>query len=110
MIENETLVGSCECLKFENDDFTRRGHILNAMPDPLFDVYQNYPTARELWKALEERFFAEGATNLILLMPGDPSVLEGYTYGSKKQSWLTDLTMTVEFVAMALCYKEVEWL
>ncbi|GJU47087.1 hypothetical protein Tco_1204353 [Tanacetum coccineum] len=68
---------------------------------------------------------------------GDPSVLEGYTYaswitdqedyastskwiftlgggavswGSKKQSCLTDFTMAAEFVALASCYKEVEWL
>ncbi|GKD91029.1 hypothetical protein Tco_1366536 [Tanacetum coccineum] len=78
LLAKETLVESRECLKFGNNDFIRRGHILNtmpdplldfenddfirrgpflnAMPDPLLDVYQNYPTARELWKALEERF------------------------------------------------------
>ncbi|GJY93470.1 hypothetical protein Tco_0509252 [Tanacetum coccineum] len=62
-LAKETLVESRECLKFENDDFIRRGHILNALPDPLLDVYQNYPSARELWKALEERFFTEDATS-----------------------------------------------
>ncbi|GKA74118.1 hypothetical protein Tco_0780420 [Tanacetum coccineum] len=62
-LTKETLVESRECLKFENDDFIRRGHILNAIPDPLLDVYQNYPTARELWKALEVRFFMEDATS-----------------------------------------------
>ncbi|GKE08704.1 hypothetical protein Tco_1412255 [Tanacetum coccineum] len=68
---------------------------------------------------------------------GDPSVLEGYTdaswitdqeyyastsewiftlgggavsWGSKKQSCLTDSTMAAEFVALASCYKEAEWL
>ncbi|GJX27397.1 hypothetical protein Tco_0233693 [Tanacetum coccineum] len=56
LLAKETLVESRECLKFGNDDFIRRGHILNAIPDPLLDVYQNYPTAMELWKALEERF------------------------------------------------------
>ena len=61
--ENETLTASRERLKFENDDFICRGHILNAMSDPLFDVYQNYPTARELWNALEERYFTEDATS-----------------------------------------------
>ncbi|GKF43270.1 hypothetical protein Tco_0129822, partial [Tanacetum coccineum] len=43
--ENETLAESRERLKFGNDDFICRGHILNVMSDPLFDVYQNYPTA-----------------------------------------------------------------
>ena len=37
--ENETLTASRDRLKFENDDFICRGHILNAMSDPLFDVY-----------------------------------------------------------------------
>nr|GEV88292.1 RNA-directed DNA polymerase, eukaryota [Tanacetum cinerariifolium] len=46
--ENETLAESRECLKFGNDDFICRGHILNAMSDPLFSVYHNYPTARDL--------------------------------------------------------------
>ncbi|GJU61323.1 hypothetical protein Tco_1243158 [Tanacetum coccineum] len=62
--ENETLVESRECLKFGNDDFICRGHIFNAMLDPLFNVYQNYPTARELWKALEGRYFTKDATNV----------------------------------------------
>ncbi|GKB07820.1 zinc finger, CCHC-type containing protein [Tanacetum coccineum] len=62
--ENETLAESRECLKFGNDDFICCGHILNVMSDPLFNVYQNYPTARELWKALEERYLTKDATNL----------------------------------------------
>ncbi|GJX28634.1 hypothetical protein Tco_0236713, partial [Tanacetum coccineum] len=60
--KNETLAASRERLKFENDDFICRGHILNAMTDPLFDVYQNHSTAKELWNALEERYFTEDAT------------------------------------------------
>ncbi|GJT56743.1 hypothetical protein Tco_0991797 [Tanacetum coccineum] len=63
-IRNETLAASREHLKFENDDFICRGHILNAMSDPLFDIYQNYSTAKELWNALKERYFIEDATNL----------------------------------------------
>nr|GEV93882.1 potassium channel AKT2/3-like [Tanacetum cinerariifolium] len=35
--KDETLVASCERLKFENDNFICRGHILNAMSDLLFD-------------------------------------------------------------------------
>ncbi|GKB63595.1 hypothetical protein Tco_0919781 [Tanacetum coccineum] len=62
--KNETLAASRKHLKFENDDFICRGHILNAMSDPLFDIYQNYSTAKELWNALEERYFIEDATNL----------------------------------------------
>nr|GEW48823.1 MDIS1-interacting receptor like kinase 2-like [Tanacetum cinerariifolium] len=85
------------------------------MPDPLLDVYQNYPSARELWKALEKRVFTKDATRRLsrhtnslgkehwdvvnrvfkylnktmdygLKYNEDPSVLEGYTYAS----WITD--------------------
>ncbi|GJU73262.1 hypothetical protein Tco_1264667 [Tanacetum coccineum] len=62
--ENKTLAASREHLKFKNDDFIYRGHILNPMLDPLFDVYQNYFMAKELWNALEEHYFTEDATNL----------------------------------------------
>nr|GEW92701.1 zinc finger, CCHC-type [Tanacetum cinerariifolium] len=72
-----------------------------------------------------------------ILQNGDPSLLEGYTdaswitdqedyastsgwiftlgrgvvsWGSKKQSCLTDSTKVAEFVALASCCKEAEWL
>ncbi|GJZ17398.1 zinc finger, CCHC-type containing protein [Tanacetum coccineum] len=61
--ENETLAASRERFKFENDDFICCGHILNAMSDPLFDINQNYFTAKELWNALEECYFTEDATS-----------------------------------------------
>ncbi|CAM8913347.1 unnamed protein product [Rhodiola kirilowii] len=34
--------------KWENDDYIARGHILNGMSDPLFDLYQNVESAKEL--------------------------------------------------------------
>nr|GEZ13947.1 hypothetical protein [Tanacetum cinerariifolium] len=52
-------------LKFENDDFVCRRHILNPMSNLLFDVYHYYSTAKELWNALEERYFTEDATKSI---------------------------------------------
>ncbi|GJU72859.1 hypothetical protein Tco_1264264 [Tanacetum coccineum] len=64
--EDETLAASRERLKFESDDFICRGHILNVMSDPLFDVYQNYSTARELWNALEEHYFTEDVMKFIV--------------------------------------------
>ncbi|GJV05442.1 zinc finger, CCHC-type containing protein [Tanacetum coccineum] len=62
--KNETLGASHERPKFENDDFICRGHILNVVSHQLFNVYQKYFTAKELWNALEERYFTEDATNL----------------------------------------------
>ncbi|GKB21754.1 hypothetical protein Tco_0855677 [Tanacetum coccineum] len=109
-LAKETLVESRECLKFGNDDFIRRGHILNAMPDPLLDVYQNYPSAREFWKALEERFFTEDATSkkFIITDQEDYASTSGWIFtlgggvvywGVKKQSCLTDSTMAAKFMA-----------
>nr|GEY39660.1 hypothetical protein [Tanacetum cinerariifolium] len=57
--------------KFEEDDFRRwqkkmhflltMGHILNGMPDSLFDVYTNVESAKELWESLESKYMAEDA-------------------------------------------------
>nr|GEV36121.1 zinc finger, CCHC-type [Tanacetum cinerariifolium] len=45
-----------------------------------------------------------------LVYSGYPSVLEGYTDASKKQTCITGSTMESEFVALAAAGKEVEWL
>ncbi|GKE36355.1 zinc finger, CCHC-type containing protein [Tanacetum coccineum] len=42
--------------------------------------------------------------------PELPRVIDALPWRSKKQSCLTDFTMAAEFVALALCYKEAEWL
>ncbi|GKC42769.1 hypothetical protein Tco_1060491 [Tanacetum coccineum] len=87
----------------------------------LGDVYQNYPSARELWKALEKRFFTEDATSILIVLARiwdavnqvfkylkktidysleysrESSVLEGYT----DASWITDqedYTSTSEWI------------
>ncbi|GJW70593.1 zinc finger, CCHC-type containing protein [Tanacetum coccineum] len=39
--ENETLETTRKRMKWENDDYICRGHILNGMSDSLFDIYQN---------------------------------------------------------------------
>ncbi|GJV69119.1 hypothetical protein Tco_1484628 [Tanacetum coccineum] len=38
--ENETLEATRKRMKWENEDYIRRGHILNGMSDSLFDIYQ----------------------------------------------------------------------
>ncbi|CAM8964964.1 unnamed protein product [Rhodiola kirilowii] len=49
--------------KWENDDYICRGHILNGMSDPLFDLYQNVESAKELWDALEAKYMREDASS-----------------------------------------------
>ncbi|GKC05035.1 hypothetical protein Tco_0996645 [Tanacetum coccineum] len=34
--------------KWESDDYIFGGHILNGMSDPLFDIFQNVKSAKEL--------------------------------------------------------------
>ncbi|GKE47677.1 hypothetical protein Tco_1478935 [Tanacetum coccineum] len=34
--------------KWDNDDYVCRGLILNGMSDPLFDIYQNVESSKEL--------------------------------------------------------------
>ncbi|GKA47271.1 zinc finger, CCHC-type containing protein [Tanacetum coccineum] len=49
--------------KWENGDYICRGHILNGMSDPLFDIYQNVESAKELWDSLESKHMAEDASS-----------------------------------------------
>ncbi|KAJ0520797.1 putative RNA-directed DNA polymerase [Helianthus annuus] len=87
--ENETMLATCDRLEFENDDIICRGHILNAMSGPLFDVYRNIVTARELWNTLEERYYIEDAT--IEKFPSTWKVVEKNLKRRKDEMTLKDL-------------------
>ena len=54
IVEDETLEATRHRSKWENDDYICRGHILNGMPDPLFDVYQNFESVKVLWILLNQ--------------------------------------------------------
>ncbi|CAM8926236.1 unnamed protein product [Rhodiola kirilowii] len=49
--------------KWENYDYICRGHILNGMSNPLFDLYQNVESAKELWDALEAKYMQKDASS-----------------------------------------------
>ncbi|GKC51847.1 zinc finger, CCHC-type containing protein [Tanacetum coccineum] len=49
--------------KWENNDYICRGHILNGMSDPLFDIYQNIESAKELYDSLEFKYMAEDSSS-----------------------------------------------
>ena len=61
--ENETLAQTRERTKWENDDYICKGHILNALADSLFEIYQLVETAKELWDTLEAKYLTEDATS-----------------------------------------------
>lgn len=50
-------------LKFDNDDYICKRHILNALLDALFDVYLNTETAKEMWDSFEGHYLTRDATN-----------------------------------------------
>ncbi|CAH9147657.1 unnamed protein product [Cuscuta epithymum] len=61
--ENEALETSRRRIKWDNDDYICRGHILNGMCDSLFDVYQNVEFAKTLWELLESKYMTEDASS-----------------------------------------------
>nr|GEZ74174.1 zinc finger, CCHC-type [Tanacetum cinerariifolium] len=55
-------------VKWENDDYICRGHILNGMFDYLFDVYTNVESAKELWDSLEPKYMAEDSLRIVVVV------------------------------------------
>lgn len=47
--------------KWKNNNYICQGHILNALSDSLFDVYQHLETAKQLWDILQSKYLTEDA-------------------------------------------------
>nr|GEY97257.1 hypothetical protein [Tanacetum cinerariifolium] len=60
--ENETLETTRKRMKWENDNYICRGHILNGMSDFLFDIYQNAESVKALWESQESKYIAKDAS------------------------------------------------
>ncbi|GJZ85570.1 zinc finger, CCHC-type containing protein [Tanacetum coccineum] len=58
LLEDDIVEAIRQRAKWENDDYICRGHILNGMSDPLFDIYHNVESAKELWDSLESKYMA----------------------------------------------------
>ncbi|GJS63993.1 zinc finger, CCHC-type containing protein [Tanacetum coccineum] len=67
LLEDATVEAIRIRVKWENDDYICRGHILNGMSDSLFDVYTNVESAKELWDSLESKYMAEDSSSKKLL-------------------------------------------
>ncbi|GJZ50608.1 zinc finger, CCHC-type containing protein [Tanacetum coccineum] len=63
LMDNDIVEAIRRRAKWENNDYICRGHILNGMSDPLFDIYQNIESAKELWDSLEFKYMAEDASS-----------------------------------------------
>nr|KAJ0199050.1 hypothetical protein LSAT_V11C600338430 [Lactuca sativa] len=62
-VEDEPLEATRRRSKWENDDYICRGHILNGMSDSLFDIYQNFESAKELCYYLAFKYMAEDVSS-----------------------------------------------
>ncbi|GJZ73543.1 hypothetical protein Tco_0637689 [Tanacetum coccineum] len=49
--------------KWDNDDYVYRCLIINGMSEPIFDIYQNVESSKELWDSLEAKYMAEDASS-----------------------------------------------
>ncbi|KAL0350118.1 UNVERIFIED_CONTAM: hypothetical protein Sradi_4161000 [Sesamum radiatum] len=47
--------------KYEKDNKTVRGHLLNYMTNTLFDLFVNHKSARTIWNTLESRYGGDDA-------------------------------------------------
>ncbi|PWA56669.1 hypothetical protein CTI12_AA416470 [Artemisia annua] len=47
--------------KFEKDNRTARGHLLNHMSNSLFDLFINQKSAKVIWETLEKKYGADDA-------------------------------------------------
>ncbi|KAK4383081.1 hypothetical protein Sango_2811900 [Sesamum angolense] len=48
-------------VKYENDNKTVRGHLLNHTTNTLFDLFVNHKSARTIWNTLESRYGGDDA-------------------------------------------------
>ncbi|KAL0382992.1 UNVERIFIED_CONTAM: hypothetical protein Scaly_0586500 [Sesamum calycinum] len=48
-------------VKYERDNKTVRGHLLNHMTNTLFDLFVNHKSARTIWNTLESRYGEDDA-------------------------------------------------
>lgn len=50
-----------EVLKYNADNITCRGYILHFLSNSLFDIYVKFQSAKEIWKALQNKYGSEDA-------------------------------------------------
>nr|GEX12212.1 zinc finger, CCHC-type [Tanacetum cinerariifolium] len=74
--ENATMDQIRQRAKWDNDDYVYRGLILNGMSDPLFDIYQNIDSSKELWDSLEAKYMAKDASSNNVVGPSVVNMLE----------------------------------
>ncbi|XP_023751273.1 uncharacterized protein LOC111899652 [Lactuca sativa] len=59
----ETAEETRRRLKWDNDDYICKGHILNGMSDALFDIHSEALCAKELWDTIELKYITKDASS-----------------------------------------------
>ncbi|GKB07610.1 zinc finger, CCHC-type containing protein [Tanacetum coccineum] len=75
-LEDDTVEAIRRRAKWENNDYICRGHILNGMSGPLFDIYQNVESTKELWDSLESKYMVKDASSKKFLLISVSSVID----------------------------------
>ncbi|GJZ31083.1 zinc finger, CCHC-type containing protein [Tanacetum coccineum] len=83
LLEDDTVVAIRRRAKWENDDYISRGHILTGMSDPLFDIYQNMESAKELWDSLESKYMADDVSSKKFLVNKLPHSWKDFKHSLK---------------------------
>ncbi|KAH0754452.1 hypothetical protein KY290_024722 [Solanum tuberosum] len=58
---NVVTVDDIAKTKFEKDNRTVRGHLLNHMTNPFFDLFVTYKSVKEIWDSLDKKYGADDA-------------------------------------------------
>nr|GEW02488.1 hypothetical protein [Tanacetum cinerariifolium] len=61
--ENATVEQLKKKVKWDNDNSVCRGLILNGMSDPLFDIYPNVESSKELYDSFKAKYMTEDASS-----------------------------------------------
>ncbi|GJS48577.1 zinc finger, CCHC-type containing protein [Tanacetum coccineum] len=61
--ENATVHQIKRRNKWDSDDYVCRGLTLKGMYDPLFNIYQNIESRKELWDSFEAKYMVEDASS-----------------------------------------------
>ncbi|GJR54989.1 hypothetical protein Tco_1405510 [Tanacetum coccineum] len=84
--ENATMDQISKRNKWDSDDYVCRGLILKGMSDPLFDIYQNVESRKELWDSLKAKYMAEDASSKKFLVQFRITSLIGFPAQSIRSS------------------------
>ncbi|GJT81863.1 hypothetical protein Tco_1056205 [Tanacetum coccineum] len=79
--EDATVEQLKKMAKWDNDDYVCRGLILNGTSDPLFDIYKNVESSKELCDSLEAKYMVEDASSKKFLV----SNFTNYTMTDSRQ-------------------------